>query len=558
MRKIKYLLFGIPLLVVGQIQLSNISSIVFSNTIPGPPINVSTTVNGTPGHTIYNYWVVANYPNGLKSTPSTVATSFTSPDVLSASNYVTVTWTPVSGAVSYDVLKTNSFTLPSSGNIALATNVAGNSVNDTGQALSAYTVATTPAPSTCTATYDVIHYNPGQLIIPCLQGGGGGGMTNPMTQLGDLIVGGSGGVPTRLGVGANGTVLTVSGGVPTWQPSPQTITLQTNGTNNGSQTLLNLVAGTNVTLTNSGGNVTIAASGGSGGIQTGTLANRPATCTTGQLYFATDQPALQQLNECSSTNTWTVDLNLGGSGALQITNGSLDIVPSVVPTKGAPNIFTALNEFTQGLTLDALSSSPGTPASGKANIYVNSNDGQLHLVTSSGTDTPVGGGVTTKIASVTLTTAAPTITISNIPGTYSKLIIDGVISSGFNASYMMLINGDTAADYNWSNIILTGNGNAPLNQAANGDTGIKEICHTETSSPTPCTFSISIPFYANTAFPRNVIGVSTGYGTSGFSRSEALSGTWLNTSNAITSVTFQLDGSLNLAVGSSVIVYGVQ
>jgi hypothetical protein len=46
---------------------------------------------------------------------------------------------------------------------------------------------------------------------------------------------------------------------------PGSITLQTNGTNNGSQARLNLVAGTNVTLTDSGtGNITIAASGGGG------------------------------------------------------------------------------------------------------------------------------------------------------------------------------------------------------------------------------------------------------------------------------------------------------
>lgn len=43
------------------------------------------------------------------------------------------------------------------------------------------------------------------------------------------------------------------------------VTLQTNGTNNSSQSTLNLVASTNVTLTNtSGGNVSIAASGGGG------------------------------------------------------------------------------------------------------------------------------------------------------------------------------------------------------------------------------------------------------------------------------------------------------
>jgi hypothetical protein len=48
-------------------------------------------------------------------------------------------------------------------------------------------------------------------------------------------------------------------------PAGSGILLQTNGTNNGSQTLLNLVAGANVTLTNSGGTVSIAASGGGGG-----------------------------------------------------------------------------------------------------------------------------------------------------------------------------------------------------------------------------------------------------------------------------------------------------
>lgn len=49
-------------------------------------------------------------------------------------------------------------------------------------------------------------------------------------------------------------------------PCPIALALQTNGTPNGSQSLLNLVAGSNVTLTDDGsGNVTIDASGGSGG-----------------------------------------------------------------------------------------------------------------------------------------------------------------------------------------------------------------------------------------------------------------------------------------------------
>jgi hypothetical protein len=45
---------------------------------------------------------------------------------------------------------------------------------------------------------------------------GGGGMSNPMTTAGDLIVGGSGGAPQRLGVGTSGQMLTVVSGVPAW------------------------------------------------------------------------------------------------------------------------------------------------------------------------------------------------------------------------------------------------------------------------------------------------------------------------------------------------------
>ena len=48
------------------------------------------------------------------------------------------------------------------------------------------------------------------------------------------------------------------------------------------------------------------------GMGFGTLANRPATCTTNALesgggvgYFATDQGAQGTFHRCSATNTWT-------------------------------------------------------------------------------------------------------------------------------------------------------------------------------------------------------------------------------------------------------------
>ncbi len=41
-------------------------------------------------------------------------------------------------------------------------------------------------------------------------------MTNPMTTLGDVIIGGASGVPGRLGIGSTGNVLTVASGSPAW------------------------------------------------------------------------------------------------------------------------------------------------------------------------------------------------------------------------------------------------------------------------------------------------------------------------------------------------------
>jgi len=50
-----------------------------------------------------------------------------------------------------------------------------------------------------------------------LQPGGGGGMTNPMTTIGDLIAALPGGVPTRLAAGSAGYILRVVAGQPTWR-----------------------------------------------------------------------------------------------------------------------------------------------------------------------------------------------------------------------------------------------------------------------------------------------------------------------------------------------------
>lgn len=50
-----------------------------------------------------------------------------------------------------------------------------------------------------------------------------GGFSNPMTGVGDMIIGGSAGAPTRLPAGTNGQVLEMVGGVPAWSSGGSSI-----------------------------------------------------------------------------------------------------------------------------------------------------------------------------------------------------------------------------------------------------------------------------------------------------------------------------------------------
>jgi hypothetical protein len=70
--------------------------------------------------------------------------------------------------------------------------------------------------------------------------------------------------PTAQAAGSNYALVNDGTGILSWAPSSG-LTIQTNGTNNGSQSLLNLAAGTGITLTDNGtGTVTIDSSGSGG------------------------------------------------------------------------------------------------------------------------------------------------------------------------------------------------------------------------------------------------------------------------------------------------------
>ncbi|HKA00986.1 MAG TPA: hypothetical protein VKE70_30950 [Candidatus Solibacter sp.] len=62
--------------------------------------------------------------------------------------------------------------------------------------------------------------------------------------------------------------------------------------------------------------VDFTSSNGTSPVKTGALAARPGTCTVGQMYFASDAAAGQNLSYCTSSNIWTVPV--GKSGPCQL------------------------------------------------------------------------------------------------------------------------------------------------------------------------------------------------------------------------------------------------
>jgi hypothetical protein len=105
-------------------------------------------------------------------------------------------------------------------------------------------------------------------------------------------------------------------------------------------------------------NAGASSSNGNSAMSAGTLSSIPSNCSAGALYVATDQPTGQQIYTCSSSSNWTQFLSLGGSGSLAFTNGSLDIVPGVVPRLTTANSFSGLNTFSNGILLAGSTTQP--------------------------------------------------------------------------------------------------------------------------------------------------------------------------------------------------------
>ena len=129
---------------VGLAQFKQLDLIGFN---PTPVTAGLANVVGQSGNTTYCYWIIARYPagNAIPYYPIIISTA---PDTLSGSNYVKLSWPSMVGVTGWDVLRTNSITLPSGTNsIALATGLtaATLSYSNVNSTFSSYTVQGTPS-----------------------------------------------------------------------------------------------------------------------------------------------------------------------------------------------------------------------------------------------------------------------------------------------------------------------------------------------------------------------------------------------------------------------------
>jgi hypothetical protein len=177
------------------------------------------------------------------------------------------------------------------------------------------------------------------------------------------------------------------------------------------------------------------------------------------------------------------------------------------------------------------------------------------------TTTPSGGAqgeysTYTPIYAQTLSSSASSITFSNIPGTYTDLVLVSNLTGSTVIDPSIQFNGDTGANY--SNTNLSGNGSSAF---SNRNTSVAYVRMDESaygSTANPTSYVTQINNYANTTTYKTILGRNN----NGATGVDAIASSWRGSTGSstqpITAITVYCRGSGNFVSGSTFTLYGIK
>lgn len=226
----------------------------FPPTPGGPP-----SIIGTGGSGTYYYWLVSEFSVG-NSPLSGPYVAYDAPNTLSSGNYVFLSWNPVPGATSYDLLRTLTPNAPGGAcNCAVVSGTSSTTANDQSNSLNSYTVNTFQPQNFqlslqneavgSGATHMILRRQPGgaQIADLSVTGSGSGNVNGPgSSTVNDLAAFNNGigslledtgilfsNLTTQASNGAANTVCTYTGANKVCVPGPVTSAMLALGANPG-------------------------------------------------------------------------------------------------------------------------------------------------------------------------------------------------------------------------------------------------------------------------------------------------------------------------------------
>jgi hypothetical protein len=152
----------------------------------------------------------------------------------------------------------------------------------------------------------------------------------------------------------------------------------------------------------------------------------------------------------------------------------------------------------------------------------------------------------TPLATVTLASAASSVTFSSIPATYRDLIFSLELVGSESEQYLMRLNGDTGSNYSW--VQMGGDGGSTFSGSTT-TTGVRVGYFAVTSARDNAQIAI-MDYSATDKHKASLIRTNSNAAVT-----RAIAGRWANTA-AVTSVVFTFPSG-NFNSGSTLSLYGV-